>query len=122
IAKNPFRKMKDVTVKANESRLFEVKLDAAYKVLAACPDSQWRLIFALCRFGGLRCPSEVLELTWGDIAWDVGRMTIRSPKTEHHEGKESRSVPIFAELLPYLREAFDLAEPGTIHVVTRYRD
>jgi hypothetical protein len=27
-------------------------------------DVEWRLIFALCRFGGLRCPSEIPALRW----------------------------------------------------------
>jgi hypothetical protein len=32
------------------------------------------------------------------------------PKTEHHEGKEFRVVPIFPELRPYLNAAWDEAE------------
>ncbi len=31
-------------------------------------------------------------------------------------------IPLFPELLPPLREAFEQAEPGTEHVITRYRD
>ena len=91
-------------------------------MLDACPDAQWRLLFALSRFGGLRCPSEYLHLRWGDIDWDRGRMAVKSPKTEHHAGGESRIVPLFPELRPYLEECFDLAEPGEEFVVTRYRD
>jgi hypothetical protein len=34
-------------------------------------------------------------------------MTVRSPKTEHHEGKEERIVPLFPELRPYLQAALD---------------
>ena len=48
-------------------------------------------------------------------------MTVRSPKTEHHEGRESRQVPIFPELLPHLEEAFELADEGDEFVITRYR-
>ena len=44
-------------------------------------------------------------LTWADIDFKRGRMTVRSPKTEHHDGKESRTVPIFPELRPYLEAA-----------------
>ena len=29
-------------------------------------------------------------------------MTVTSPKTEHHQGKGTRIVPLFAELRPYL--------------------
>ena len=49
-------------------------------------------------------------------------MHVRSPKTEHHDGKDSRWVPMFPELRPYLDAAYDAAKPGTEHVITRYRD
>ena len=67
-------------------------------------------------------PSEALQLRWGDIHWDQGRFTVTSSKTEHHEGHETRQVPIFPELLPHLREAFEQAEPGAEFCITRYRD
>lgn len=86
------------------------------------PDTQWRLIFALSRYGGLRCPSEHLALRWEDVDWDRARMLIRSSKTEHHEGGESRQIPLFPELLPYLRDAFEEAEAGAVYVITKYRD
>ena len=90
-------------------------------MLDACPDAQWRLLFALSRFGGLRCPSEHLGLGLGDIDWERGRITVHSPKTEHHVGGESRQIPIFPELRPYLEEVWEQAEPGTEWVITRYR-
>jgi hypothetical protein len=31
-------------------------------------------------------------------------------------------IPIFPELRPHLEECFERAEPGTIHVINRYRD
>jgi len=31
-------------------------------------------------------------------------------------------VPLFPELRPYLEDCYDLAEPGTKYVITRYRD
>ena len=48
-------------------------------------------------------------------------MTVRSKKTEHHEGKASREVPIFPELRPFLEEAWEQAEVGQEYVITRYR-
>ena len=121
IESNPFAELKS-TVQANPERFHFVALDAAAKVLAACPDAQWRLIFALSRFGGLRCPSEHLALTWDCIDWEHNRITIRSPKTEHHPGKVSRTIPIFPELRPHLEAAFDEAAEGSVHVITRYRN
>ena len=120
LADNPFADLKAL-VQANRARDYFLTRQDAQKVLEACPDAEWRLIFALCRFGGLRCPSEVLGLTWQDIDWAGGRFTVHSPKTEHHSGGELRVVPLFSELLPHLREVFEQADPGAEHVITRYR-
>ncbi len=122
IAACPFGDMKDTCVRANKSREFFITREIAAKVLDACPDSQWRLLFAPSRFGGLRCPSEHVALRWGDIDWENNRFTVHSPKTEHHEGHESRLVPIFPVLRSYLEAAFDDAAEGTEFVITRYRD
>jgi len=115
IDKNPFAKIK-APPQVNDSRKFFLTLDAAYKVLEACPNAEWRLLFALSRFGGLRCPSEHLVLTWPDVDWERGRFRVDSPKTG------VRWVPIFAELRPHLEEAFELAAEGSLHVINRYRD
>ena len=117
---NPFDGLA-AEVKANPERFYFIKVGDAQKVLDACPDSQWRLIFALCRYGGLRCPSEVLSLRWTDVNWEKNLVRVPSPKTEHHAGGASRMIPLFPELLPYLRESFD-AEPGTEFVISKYRD
>jgi integrase len=78
----------------------------------------WRTIIALCRFAGLRCPSEVLSLRWLDVNFETNRMSIPSPKTEGVPGKGYRVCPIFAELRPHLDEAFELAPEGTGYVVS----
>jgi len=121
IRENPFADVKP-PAQTNEARKFYVSRDMTEKLLAACPDAQWRLLVALSRFGGLRCPSESLALTWGDVDWERERIRVRSPKTEHLVGGESRTIPLFPELRPYLEEAFEQAEPGTLHVVTICRD
>ena len=59
-----------------------------------------RLLVALSRYGGLRCPSECLRLRWLDIDSATERITITSPKTEHHNGKGTRVIPLFSELRP----------------------
>jgi integrase len=121
IATNPFGEMKGIAVLANKAREHYISRDVAAKVLEACPDAQWRLLFALSRFGGLRCPSEHLALRWGDVNWELGRLTIHSPKTEHHEGKGERVIPIFPELRKHLDAVWD--EPGESEfIITRYRD
>lgn len=102
IGESPFADMKEVSVRENRKRDYFITREEAQKVLEACPDADWRLIFALSRYGGLRCPSEHLALRWGDIDWNRGRITIRSSKTEHHEGKAARIIPLWPELRPHL--------------------
>ena len=117
---NPFADVKAES-QANSDRDFFVTRQMAQAVLDACPENEWRLIFALSRFGGLRCPSEHLALTWNDIDWEHDRIHVRSPKTEHLKGGASRTIPLFPELRPYLEEQFERAEPGTVRVIGRAR-
>ena len=121
LAESPFADMKGIGVQSNAERFYFVSRADSQKVLDACPDAQWRLLFALSRFGGLRCPSEHLGLRWSDIDLANARMVVHSPKTEHHRGKASRVVPIFPELRPYLEDAEQLAAAGDEWVITRYR-
>ena len=53
IDRNPFVKLKSLVV-GNRDRDFFVTQEMAQKVLNTCPDAQWRLLFALSWFGGLR--------------------------------------------------------------------
>jgi integrase len=95
---------------ANRDRRHYVTTDDIEKVNAACPDHEWKLFFALARYAGLRTPSETSRLTSNDILWeDPPKMVVSSPKTEHHGGLAQRAVPILPELLPDLRDAYDLA-------------
>jgi len=59
IAKSPFAHMKCGT-SCNPERFHFVTRESIQAVMDACPDLQWRMIFALARYGGLRVPSEVL--------------------------------------------------------------
>ena len=113
---NPFDDIPTNTV-TNSKRQQFIRQEDIQKVLDACPDNQWRLIFALARYGGLRIPSELYGLTWDDILWDKKRFVIHSPKTEHIEGKETRICPLFPELEPYLMEAFQQAQPRQKRVI-----
>jgi len=120
IDENPFDGM-PVTVSGNKSKERFITEAESQRILEACPNAEWRLIFSLCRYGGLRCPSEVLALTWEDIIWNSSRIVVTSPKTAHHKGHESRVIPLFPELLKPLMEVQEQAAERTVHVVTRYR-
>lgn len=111
---NPFASLKGGS-EANNSRHFFVTRAMADAVLAHCPDTDWQLIFALPRFAGLRCPTEVTAMEWANIDWDNKRMRIESSKTG------MRYCPLFSELIPYLRaaQASPLAHPK--YCVSRYR-
>ena len=124
IDRNPFEGTGGV-VKSNKARQYFVPYADAMKIIEACPDNEWRLIVALSRFGGLRTPSEHYGLRWDGIDWDRGRMLVRSPKTEHHEGGDERWVPIFPEIRPYLDRAWvewQELESGSQFVLAKYRN
>jgi integrase len=115
---NPFAKVKAGSQKNTKRKAF-VSGDVAAKVLEAFPDNLWRLAFVLTRFGGLRIPSEISRLTWADIDWERRCFTLHVPKKEHLDGHETRVVPIFPEIEPYLRQAFDEAPTGSLHVLPK---
>ena len=116
--RNPFDKLK-IPNQTNPSRLFFVDRETCQKVLETCPNLQWRLIFSLARFGGLRVPSELISLQWNDVLWSQKKIKVPSPKTEHIEGKDHRWVPLFPEIIELLRQAFDIAKDGEQFIFPR---
>jgi len=121
IDENPFAEVRSTAGNEADRQRF-ITREEAEKLLEACPDRDWRLIVALSRYGGLRCPSEVLSLKLTDIDWEHNRLVVTSPKTEHHPGKDIRVVPLFPELLPILREADEAAPVGSVYLVNeKYR-
>ena len=118
---NPFKGLPTV-VRGNRDRDYYVERQTIEKVLDACPDAEWRLLVGLARYVGLRVPSEALLLKWEDIGLDGIAMTITSPKTEHHDGKETRQCPVFPELIQLLAEAREVAPVDSVYMIQRYRD
>jgi integrase len=115
IEANPFDAVTSKNHNPPERRHYVTPTDTRRLLDAANPT--WRTIIALSRFGGLRCPSEVLTLRWENVNLAAGRMVVQSPKTEHLEGRAERVVPVFAALRPFLEEAWELAAPGDVYVV-----
>ena len=110
LPRNPFRRLASGASAAERGRY--VTADEAEQILNACPDVHWQTLFGLCRFAGLRCPGETHILTWADVDWDRGRLSVRSPKTERFERHRRRTVPITPKLAAILQDAFDAAEDG----------
>ncbi len=118
INRNPFRHRElPTSTDGNKKRQFFIDRPTTEKVLNACPNNEWRLIFSLCRYGGLRCPSELRNLKLSDVNWAEKRILVTSPKTERHEGQESRIIPLFPELEKHLLIAAEEAIEGQVNVL-----
>jgi integrase len=120
LTENPWKGVKAGSM-ANKSREVYVTRDDIDQVIDHVPDLEWKLLFALARYAGLRVPSEIRELRWADIHFDSGRMTVRSPKTEHHEGKDRRIIPIFPDVEAHLVNAFHAPDRDDVFVFKKLR-
>jgi len=116
LPQSPFVELKGGVTPTRNTRY--VTPDETERVLAACPDAEWRLLIGLARLAGLRTPSETNLLTWADVDWDRARLRVRSPKTERHAGHEARWVPICPRLMELLQERFEAASEGDERLVT----
>ena len=95
LSKNPF----DFSVEradTNEARRWYIEPDTIRKVLPHCINDRERLALALGRFAGVRVPSELVGLRYGDFGNAVIRI---SEKTK----TGFREVPILSDV----REAFN---------------
>ena len=115
IDESPFTLLKSGATASRHSRY--VTPDEIERVMNACPDAEWKLLFGLARYAGLRIPSESHRLTWADVDFERGRLTVHSPKTEHHAGHEQRILPITPKLMRLLQDRFDECEDGEERLV-----
>jgi len=102
IATNPCRRLRYLQETRNEERERFMPPEQAAKVLSACPTAEWRVIFSLARFGGLRA-SEILWLCWEHVVWEESRIRVPGAKGRHGL-KRIRDLPIFPEIKAALRE------------------
>ncbi|HWH79629.1 MAG TPA: tyrosine-type recombinase/integrase [Candidatus Binatus sp.] len=100
----------------NAERQFYVNRETVEQVLTSCKSVEWRLVIALCRYAGLRCPSEHLRLRRGDIDWGKGRFRVRG------KGNKDRTVPLFPELRPFLEAAESAAKLNATYLIVRWRE
>jgi integrase len=117
IAANPFIKLKSTPAKAVKNWAY---LDAVamQRIFDACPSIGWTMLFALCRFAGLR-REEALTLRWGAIKWEGNRFTANADIGQESNKKRVRVVPIEPAHCPsgltaMLREAYDNAPEGSV--------
>lgn len=115
IAKNPFADEKSAPQKvAHRSDYISPK--AFLPLLDHCPDDNWRLMFALARFAGLR-RNEILSVRWQDIDWQKHQLAVNAEgtaDTKHHE----RAVPIGSTLYQLLSDAAPDDRTGDTNIVT----
>jgi len=112
ITSNPFESLSMPRPKPKNN--VEVPREWITKLFLKC-DPTWKAIVSLSRYGGLRCPSEVLSLKWSDIDFDRGTMSIPEPKVEHHDGRGIRLCPLF----PEVRQALESLERSDEWVIDK---
>ena len=116
---NPFRRMQGLQEVRNESRFRFMTPEQAALVLSACPCAEWRAIFSLARFGGMR-PTEIKSLCWEHIRWEKNLIHLRGAKGRHRRGPRMRDVPLFPEVATALRDLLAERPNSTGRVVLGY--
>lgn len=102
--------------RVNEERRYYVSREAIERVMDKAPTDEWKLLIGLGRYGGLRIPSEVVDLKISDIDLERGRITIASPKTEK-QGKCKRGIPLWPELRPLIENVLKNASPDQVRLL-----
>lgn len=105
----------------NMDRQAYVSLEVIERVSAQLPTLQLQWALKMARIAGLRIPSEILTLQWGDVDWDLGRLKITSPKQVNHPDKYIRVIPMFPPLRPMFDELHAQADEGAVYVFTAFR-
>lgn len=118
ITVNPFANVQRGSFK-NKSREHYVTMEQYDLMLAECKTQTLRTLLALYRIGGLR-KEEAMMLTWKDIDFETGKLTVHSPKTERYTGREERTIPLFPRLKVEL-ESLRKESNGDGYVITTSR-
>ncbi len=120
VTENPFEALIG-SVTPSRGRQFFIPRETVTALLDQCHGPEYRLLLLFARYMGVRIPSEIVPLTWGDVNWENRRLVITSPKTERHTGGGKRICPIFPEVFPALREAFENAPEGAVYIFPSIR-
>ena len=114
IEENPFCEVRIPTADIRGRQRYVPK--ETIRSLLQHADPSWQAILGLARFGGLRCPSEVMSIKWEHVDWEKSRVSVPSPKTERY-GKASRDLPLFPELRTILDQVKAILPPQQTYVV-----
>ena len=121
---NPFDGIK-AGKQSNPKRSEFVEVERFEKMAEELPTTEVRLIAYLMRYCGLH-PVEVYHLKWSDINFDTWLMSYRTPKTEHIDGLEYRTTPIFVEVQTLFDDQWQICQAGyvcpTLRQLGRNRD
>lgn len=113
VGANPFDRVKAKKVKKDR---FVRMLSAAEfaSILDACPSPQWRCMFALCRWAGLRA-GETRRVRWEDVRWDKGTLAVSATDADeqvkaHDTKHRERHPPMVPELVAELQRCYDTTD------------
>ena len=120
IDSNPFANIRRGN-EANRERDFFVTREIADRVCDEIRDPEFRTIFILVRFAGLRVPSEIHPLQWSDINWDTNVLRVVSPKTRRYADGGIRFVPLFDEAREALDILWDTVPVGATLIFPRHQ-
>lgn len=120
ITRNPFRKVSG-TVTRDPKKIYFVSQQEVQALIEATRVPELQLCLILARYCGFRIPSEIRTLKWVNVNFEKMTILVESPKTERYPNGQTRICPIFPEVYPYLRDAFERASPGATYVFERYR-
>lgn len=120
IEKSPFEFIKKGEM-VNHNREAYISRGAVQKMIEVAPGAKWRAIIALSRYVGLRIPSELKTLKWGDIVWsdsshETALIKITDTKRSGHEGLGTRISPLWKEAEKELRTLFDESPEGQEYI------
>lgn len=111
---NPFRGVRVANVVQRQKQYITVEY--ADKLIEAAKTPQWKTLIVLLRYAGMR-PEEALFAEWEGVDFEHGLFTFRSPKTEHHPGKDRRTIPLFPRVLRALRALCSPDRPEGVYIL-----
>lgn len=99
LGRNPFRKVSTSFAPPVRGPVPLTAEDVA-ALVRACPDDDWKALFALCAYAGLR-RGEALRLEWADLDADWSKLSVRPEKIT------SKARPRAVKIVPELRAVLE---------------